>query len=159
MIYDDNKKRSTLDPKLFKKATEYRGTPFWAWNCDLEEDELLRQIDIFKEMGLGGFHMHCRDGMSTEYLSESFMNLVKACTERAKKNDMLACLYDEDKWPSGFAGGYVTKYYANRMRFISFTCNENYKPCAKGHIVASFDVVLGADKCLKSYKMIHDGQR
>ena len=158
MSYDNNKKRNTLDPELFKNPTaEYRGAPFWAWNCDLNEEELLRQIDIFKEMGLGGFHMHCRDGMSTEYLSENFMNLVKACTERAKENGMLARLYDEDKWPSGFAGGYVTKDYANRMKFISFTCDVNYKPCADGTMLASFDVVLGEDKCLKSYKKINDG--
>ena len=106
MIYDNNKKNKTLDYELFKNPTaEYRGTPFWAWNCDLEEKELLRQIDIFKEMGLGGFHMHCRDGMSTEYLSENFMKLIKSCTDHAKKNNMLAWLYDEYRWPSGAAGG------------------------------------------------------
>ena len=157
MIYDDNRKKSTLDVELFKNPTaEYRGTPFWAWNCDLEEKELLRQIDIFKEMGLGGFHMHCRDGMSTEYLSEDFMKLIRACTDHAKEKDMLSWLYDEDKWPSGFAGGYVTKDERYRMKFITFTPDQNYKPANKGEIIASFDVVLGEDKCLKSYKKISD---
>ena len=100
MIYDSNRRKPELDKELFKNPTaEYRGAPFWAWNCDLEKNELLRQIDIFKEMGLGGFHMHCRDGMSTEYLSEDFMDLVKSCTKHAKENEMLAWLYDEDKCP------------------------------------------------------------
>ena len=158
MIYDNNKKNAMLDPELFKNPTaEYRGTPFWAWNCDLEEKELLRQIDIFKEMGLGGFHMHCRAGMSTEYLSEGFMELVKACTERAKQNEMLSWLYDEDMWPSGFAGGYVTKDPEYRQRFITFTCNPDYKPAGSGFILTSFDVVLGEDKCLKSYKKVAEG--
>ena len=77
MIYDDNKKKSSLDRELFKSPpAEYRAAPFWAWNCDLDRDELLRQIDIFKEMGLGGFHMHVRTGMSTEYLSDEFMSLI-----------------------------------------------------------------------------------
>ena len=53
MFYKKNTEK-VLSKELFKNPTsEYRGTPFWAWNCELEEEELLRQIEIFKEMGLG----------------------------------------------------------------------------------------------------------
>jgi hypothetical protein len=42
-----------LSDALFSAPTaEYRGTPFWSWNCKLEEKELLRQIDELREMGL-----------------------------------------------------------------------------------------------------------
>ena len=157
MIYDKNRNSPTLDKELFKNPTaEYRGTPFWAWNCDLQKDELCRQIDVFKEMGLGGFHMHCRDGMSTTYLSDGFMGLVKACADHAKKNDMLAWLYDEDKWPSGFGGGYVTKDDEFRQRYVTFTCDANYKVRDNALLIARFDVVLGEDKCLKSYRKLAD---
>ena len=55
-----------LDSKLFKNPTsEYRGTPFWAWNCELTKEELTWQIDVLREMGFGGFHMHSRSGMAT----------------------------------------------------------------------------------------------
>ena len=38
--------------QLFENpAGEYRGRPFWAWNGKLTEEELLRQIDIFGQMG------------------------------------------------------------------------------------------------------------
>ena len=159
MIYDKNRSKPVLDEELFKNPTaEYRGTPFWAWNCDLEEKELLRQIDVFKEMGLGGFHMHCRAGMSTEYLSEEFMKLVKACTDHAKKQEMLSWLYDEDKWPSGFAGGLVTKDDEFRQRFITFSCDPNYKVKSNTLVLAKFDVVLGEDGCLNSYKKLADGE-
>ena len=158
MIYDKNRQTPELDKALFKNPTaEYRGTPFWAWNCDLEKDELLRQIDIFKEMGLGGFHMHCRAGMSTTYLSDDFMGLVKACADHAEQNDMLAWLYDEDKWPSGFGGGYVTKDDEFRQRYITFTPNPNYGVRDNAVLIAKFDVVLGEDKCLKSYRKVEDG--
>ena len=158
MLYERNRKKRQLDKKLFEHPTaEYRGTPFWAWNCDLKKDELLRQIDIFKEMGLGGFHMHCRAGMSTNYLSDEFMDLVKSCVDHAKKNDMLAWLYDEDMWPSGFAGGHVTKDYDLRQRFLIFSCDPEYKTNEYTRIIARFDVVLGEDKCLKSYKMVGEG--
>ena len=33
---------------------ELRGKPFWSWNGDLDKDELIRQIGIAKEMGMGG---------------------------------------------------------------------------------------------------------
>ena len=47
--------------KLFENPSkEYRGKPFWAWNGKLTEEELLRQIDIFEQMGFGGFFMHSR---------------------------------------------------------------------------------------------------
>ncbi len=52
-------------------GAEYRGTPFWSWNCTLELPELLRQIEVLKRMGYGGFHIHVRTGMSTPYLSRT----------------------------------------------------------------------------------------
>lgn len=80
----------------------YRGAPFWAWNCKLDRETMVRQVLYFKEMGMGGFHMHCRTGLDTEYLGEEFMEIIRACVEKAKEEDMLAWLYDEDRWPSGF---------------------------------------------------------
>ena len=85
MLYKKSTEK-VLDEKLFKNPTsEYRGTPFWAWNSKLEKDVLERQIEYLKEMGFGGFHMHSRQGMATKYLSKEFMDLVKACVEKAKK--------------------------------------------------------------------------
>ena len=60
-------------------GAEYREAPFWAWNCRLELDELKRQLDVFKEMGMGGFFPHSRSGMATRYLSDEFFGLVKEC--------------------------------------------------------------------------------
>ena len=48
MLYPQNQEPQLSDA-LFKHPTsEYRGTPFWAWNGKLSRDELLRQIKIFK---------------------------------------------------------------------------------------------------------------
>ncbi len=55
MLYKKNGEKE-LSKELFKNPTsEFRGTPFWAWNSLLEKNELERQIEVFKEMGLGGF--------------------------------------------------------------------------------------------------------
>ena len=73
MLYNQNQAEQ-LDGKLFERPTsEYRGTPFWAWNTKLDKDELLWQIERLKEMGFGGFHMHVRTGLTTKYLSDEFM--------------------------------------------------------------------------------------
>ncbi len=154
-------KDPTLSAELFKNPTsEYRGTPFWAWNCKLNKELLTRQIEYLKEMGFGGFHMHSRSGMATEYLSEDFFELVKACADKAKKEDMLAYLYDEDRWPSGSAGGLLTKDKKNRQRYIIFTKNteENHADMKTAYEtgktchIASFKVELNKDGTLKSYE-------
>lgn len=164
MLYKKNVEKE-LSKNLFENPTsEYRGTPFWAWNCKLDEDMLRRQIGYLQEMGFGGFHMHSRVGMSSEYLGEEFMNMVKACTDEAKKRDMLSWLYDEDKWPSGYAGGLVTKNPKYRKRFITFAHDSFPAPdtmpfkeaVEKGgaYYVASYDIVLNEKGELKSYRKI-----
>ncbi|MFD0670921.1 hypothetical protein [Cohnella sp. GCM10027633] len=104
---------------LFESPTEaYRGKPFWSWNGELNQEEMLRQIRVFKEMGFGGFFMHSRTGLATEYLGDEWMDLTEACAEEAEKLGLEAWLYDEDRWPSGTAGGTVTADPAYRRRFI-----------------------------------------
>jgi len=121
MLYKKNG-TARLDKELFKNPTaEYRGTPFWAWNCKLEREELEWQLEVLKKMGFGGAHMHVRTGMATPYLSDEYMELIKACVDKAKSEEMLAWLYDEDRWPSGAAGGLVTKDEKYRARYLLFT--------------------------------------
>ncbi|NLM11298.1 MAG: hypothetical protein GX213_11090 [Clostridiaceae bacterium] len=120
MLYPKNKKE--FDNSLFQNPTsEYRCTPFWAWNKKLDWSEMEHQIEIFKEMGMGGFHIHSRIGLNTPYLSDEFMEYVKKCNIKAKELDMLTWLYDEDKWPSGFGGGFVTKNHDFRSRYLLFS--------------------------------------
>lgn len=97
-----------FDYELFQRpSAEYRGCPLWSWNNKLEAEELLRQIDDFQEMGMGGFHIHSRVGLDTPYLGDEFMEMVERCVDKAGNQKLLACLYDEDRWPSGCAGGKV----------------------------------------------------
>lgn len=105
-------------------GTEFRGAPFWAWNAKLEPEELRRQIRVMKEMGLGGFFMHSRVGLNTEYLGDEWFNCIKACVDEAELLQMDAWLYDEDRWPSGAAGGIVTQDPQYRIRAIRMACGE-----------------------------------
>ncbi len=109
----------TLEELFREPGAAYRGKPFWSWNGDLEKDELLRQIEVMQEMGMGGFFMHSRTGLITEYLGEKWFDLTNACAAEAQKRGLEAWLYDEDRWPSGTAGGLVTQNPQFRARFIS----------------------------------------
>ncbi len=160
MIYDSNINRSELDKELFRSPTaEYRATPFWAWNCKLEREELLRQINIFKEMGFGGYHMHVRTGLVTPYMNEEFMGHVKACVEHGKEIGMLSWLYDEDRYSSGFAGGKVTKDHLEyRQQMLILTFDPGYKPSETARMIARFDVILNQDSRLESYRRLSEGE-
>ena len=89
-------------------GVEWRGKPFWSWNGELREEELVRQVKVMKEMGLGGYFMHSRAGLITEYLGDEWFDLINAVADAGKEQGMEAWLYDEDRWPSGSAGGKVT---------------------------------------------------
>lgn len=120
MLYPKNQKK--FDSSLFQNPTsEYRCAPFWAWNKKLNWDDMEEQIEVFNEMGMGGFHIHTRIGLDTPYLSPEFMDYVKKCNHKAKEMNMLTWLYDEDKWPSGFGGGFVTKNHEFRSRYLLFS--------------------------------------
>ena len=68
-----------LTKKLKGNLRDYRPIPFWSWNDDLKLDELVRQIDVMKENGIGGFFMHARGGLKTEYLSDRWFECINAC--------------------------------------------------------------------------------
>lgn len=182
MLYSENRSPE-LSKELFENPTsEYRGTPFWAWNCELKKEELLWQLEVLKEMGMGGAHMHVRTGMATTYLSDEHMDLIKACVDKCRDEKMLAWLYDEDRWPSGAAGGLVTKDPQYRSRFLLFTekpiadaapaqkidiskidkakllgdghSNAGGGRSSNGYLLACFDIILRDDGCLEGYRMI-----
>lgn len=172
MFYTENQKKR-LDEKTFRNPPcEYRAAPFWAWNCDLNKDLLLREIDQMKRMGMGGFHMHVRTGMSTTYLSDGFMQLIRDCVDKAKEERMRAYLYDEDRWASGAAGGYVTREERYRARYLLFTtvsyeqAEENSASVpvdsprtGKGRLLARYAVRLNDEGELAEYRLLKDGQQ
>ena len=89
---------------LKKDAASHGSIPFWSWNDRLEPEELRRQLRNMKELGMGGAFMHARTGLETGYLSKEWYDCVRASVDEAAKLGMQAWCYDENGWPSGFAG-------------------------------------------------------
>jgi len=119
MTKEDSMTDTTFSaPEFANPSAAWRGKPFWSWNGKLEQDELIRQIHVLKEMGMGGYFMHSRTGLVTEYLGEEWFALTNACAEEGERLGMESWLYDEDRWPSGTAGGMVTANPDFQMKFI-----------------------------------------
>ena len=68
-----------------------------------------------KDNGIGGFFMHARGGLKTQYMSEEWMYCIDACCDEAEKLGMNAWGYDENGWPSGFAGGKLLEDIEKRI--------------------------------------------
>ena len=99
----------------------YKPISFWSWNGDMREDEIRWQIQEFQKQGFGGFFIHSRAGRLISYLSNDWFRACAIAVDEAKKTGLDVWLYDEDGWPSGFAGGLVNgcgeEYCAKRLRF------------------------------------------
>lgn len=115
--------RDTVE-RLNGELKGYQGMPFWSWNNELDEHELVRQIEDMKRAGLGGFVMHARTGLKDEYLGEKWFSCIAACLKKARELEMSAWIYDENGWPSGFAGGKLLEVEEYRARFLEYGVGE-----------------------------------
>jgi len=98
-----------LDPAFFDPPTEFSLMPFWFWNDDLNEAELLRQIDDMQAHGVYGFVIHPRVGLprSIGWMSERMLYFVRLAVDEAARRGMYVVLYDEGMYPSGSSSGQV----------------------------------------------------
>ncbi len=94
-----------MGKKNLLRKRGFGAAPFWAWNDELNPDELRRQVRDFAARGIGGVYIHSREGLETPYLGERWMEAVKLSVAEAEAVGLDVWLYDEDRWPSGFAGG------------------------------------------------------
>jgi hypothetical protein len=100
-------------------TSEFRQIPFWSLNDLLTESEMRRQVNEFGKAGFGGYFLHSRIGLVTPYMKDEWMKTLAAAIDEGRKLGLEPWLYDEDKWPSGYAGGEVPeKRVENRLKYI-----------------------------------------
>ncbi len=130
--------------KVGSDGVEFRGVPFWSWNEELDVEELRRQVQEIAGAGLGGHFMHARSGLITEYMGSEWMQCIKEAVAASKQAGIKAWLYDEDRWPSGAAGGAVPalgeEYVAKRLCWEEI-CPAEFK--LQGYSIATFLVKSG----------------
>jgi hypothetical protein len=88
-------------------SSEFRAAPFWVWHEIVTEEKIESGLKDLKDKGFGGVFVHPRYGMVTEYLSEEWFDLFEYTLKVADRLGMYVWIYDENSYPSGFAGGHV----------------------------------------------------
>ena len=88
-------------------SAEYTTAPFFVWNYKITKEEIDKYMTDFKNSGSSQVFVHPRPGLITEYLSDEWFDLFKYTVEKGRELGMLVWIYDENSYPSGFAGGNV----------------------------------------------------
>lgn len=145
--------------KKFDRFGGVKTLPFWSWNDLLEKDELLRQIEGMKKDGIGGFFMHARSGLKTEYLSDEWFEYIRVCAKKAKEEGMEAWVYDENGWPSGTVGGKMLRDKDNLEWYLEADVST-YDSSAlvsydiSGEKLRRIETVGQSGQCLNIYRRV-----
>jgi len=100
-------KFEVLKKKLKDPPGSFRSAPLWVWNTKVTRNDIDRMLQELKEQGFGGAFVHPRPGLISDYLSHEWFDLYKYSLEIGKKLGLDIWIYDENSYPSGFAGGHV----------------------------------------------------
>ncbi len=97
----------TLESQFQNPPAEYSPAPFFVWNAKITNEEIDNFMVSFNNAGTSQLFIHPRPGLITEYLSENWFELYRHTVEKGKELGMDVWIYDENSYPSGFAGGHV----------------------------------------------------
>ncbi|MDY3989039.1 MAG: glycosyl hydrolase [Massilioclostridium sp.] len=104
---------------------EKKSIPLWFWNKNISEMDVDKVLEIMehsaKESGYGGFGI--LPEWQNDYMSEDYFRFYGAVLEKAEELGLKMCLYDENGFPSGPAGGLLAARYpestAKRIDMVS----------------------------------------
>jgi len=100
---------------------EYSTGPLWVWNDLLTERQVRETLRDLASQKVRQVWVHPRPGLMTPYLSKDWFRLWQAALDEAERLGMNVWIYDENSYPSGFAGGWVPEAMPeSRGRGLSF---------------------------------------
>ena len=107
----------------------YRPCPLFVFNDEHEaeagEARITRMLEGYAEVGYGGAFLHPRPGLMTEYLSARWFELMRHAIGECERLELVPYLYDENSYPSGFAGGHVpARVPEARSRYVGAVFGE-----------------------------------
>jgi hypothetical protein len=88
-------------------SRDYSTGPLWTWNDMLTEDQIRSTLQDLASQNVQQAWVHPRPGLMTPYLSDDWFRLWNVALDEAERLDMNIWIYDENSYPSGFAGGFL----------------------------------------------------
>ncbi len=108
-------------------AREFSTGPLWTWNDMLTEAQVRQSLRDLAAQQIRQVWVHPRPGLLTPYLGEDWFLMWAASLDEARKLDMNVWIYDENSYPSGFAGGLVPEALPD-SRNASLRAKETPEP-------------------------------
>ncbi|MGN6267553.1 MAG: glycosyl hydrolase [Ginsengibacter sp.] len=97
----------SLKEGFLSPGKEYGSAPLWVWHTKVTKEIIDSMMAEFKQNEFGGVMIHPRPGLITEYLSPEWFSLYQYTVKKGKELGLDVWIYDENSYPSGFAGGNV----------------------------------------------------
>jgi len=102
--------------------SEYGPEPYFGLNGAVTIESLAHDLDTAKSIGFRAVTVQAGNGMATPYLTPEYFTFFKQFAQEAKKRDMRIWIVDDLGYPSGFAGGLISKQAPElRMQALSLT--------------------------------------
>ena len=96
----------------FKTPPREYGAIHWAiWGGELTKERIVSEFDSLAANGVYIVNFGPSQHMTPKYFSPEHLALVKFGIEEAAKRGMKVWIADEGSYPSGFAGGLISKEY------------------------------------------------
>lgn len=93
---------------MIRRFRDFEPAPFYFLNDTIDREEIIRQLDFFRDNEIPAFFLHLRDGITDHaWGTDIFFSHVRFIAEESIKRGITMWLYDEDSYPSGQCGGHV----------------------------------------------------
>ncbi|MBX2996927.1 MAG: hypothetical protein KF893_00345 [Caldilineaceae bacterium] len=129
--------------ELRNPSSEFSVMPFWFWNDDLDEAEIVRQIGDFQDHGAHGFVIHPRVGLprTLGWMSDELLHFYDIAIAEAERRGMVVILYDEGMYPSGSSAGQVVaenpRFQTRCLDKIDLAAGEDLPPLPPDQTLAA----------------------
>jgi len=138
-------------------SRDYSTAPLWVWNDMLTEEEIVSTMEDLAGQQVKQVFVHPRPGLMTPYLGEDWFRLWKVALRAAQRLDMNVWIYDENSYPSGFAGGFVPEAMPESRGKRLNVLKADRPPRADADLVAVFSLAGG--KCREITKQVRSGEK
>jgi hypothetical protein len=128
---------ATIKRQFKEPPREYGSAPLWVWNDLLTEEQVTSTMRDLAGQRVKQVFVHPRPGLMTPYLSADWFRLWKTALREAEKLDMNVWIYDENSYPSGFAGGLVPAAMPE-ARGRGLVWREEKTPKAADNLLAAY---------------------
>jgi hypothetical protein len=130
---------AAVKPLFANPPREFASAPLWVWNDRLTEDQIRGTLRDLASQKVRQVFVHPRPGLMTPYLGPEWFTLWKVALDEAEKLDLNVWIYDENSYPSGFAGGWVPELMPeSRGMGLSLRVEKTLPPKASTNHLAVF---------------------